>query len=267
MNTEALGLLTTGSVTVLGRLPHSSNYTFLVLVSPRDGGADAVPSENGSPPFVPPTSLDATLFAEAEPGCQVAVYKPGDGERPLWDFPGGLYKREIASYRLSSALGWDIVPETVARDDAPLGPGSLQRFVDADFETHYFHLAEEERFHDALVTVAVFDVLVNNTDRKAGHLLLDADERIWAIDNGLAFHEESKLRTVIWDFAGEPIPDHLIASIASVAEGDGALLDPLVPYLDAREIAALGGRARSLLRTGRMPSIQPGERPYPWPII
>ncbi len=135
-----------------------------------------------------------------------AVYKPASGERPLWDFPDGLYRREVAAYELSEALGWQLVPMTIERDEAPMGTGSLQWFVDADFEQHYFTLIEDERWWPQLERICAFDILANNTDRKSGHCLVDTDGHIWAIDNGLSFHAEFKLRTVIWEFGGEPIP-------------------------------------------------------------
>ena len=128
------------------------------------------------------------------------------GERPLWDFPTGLFKREVAAYELSEALGWGLVPRTVLRAEGPLGEGSLQEFVDADFEQHYFTLYEDEQYHDQLRAICAFDLLANNTDRKSGHCLLGRDGRIYAIDNGLSFHHEFKLRTVIWEFGGEPVP-------------------------------------------------------------
>ena len=134
-----------------------------------------------------------------------AVYKPGRAERPLWDFPDGLYRREVAAYELAEALGWGLVPETVTRLDGPLDAGSLQRFVDADFEQHYFTLLEMDAHRPALKRMATFDVIANNADRKGGHCLLDAEGRVWGIDHGLCFHSEPKLRTVIWDFAGEAL--------------------------------------------------------------
>ena len=149
------------------------------------------------------------LFDDADTARPVA------GERPLWDFPEGLYRREVAAYELSVALGWDCIPATVERDDV-LGVGSLQRFVEADFSRHYFVLRDEERHDDQLLRMGVFDLLANNTDRKGGHVLVDADDHIWGIDNGLCFSTEARLRTVIWDFAGEPIPDDLMDAVATL---------------------------------------------------
>ncbi len=226
-------LLVEGAIEVMGRMPWSSNATMLVTV--RDGEAEAR-----------------------------AVYKPGRGERPLHDFPPGLYLRELAAYELSAWLGWHLVPATVLRRDAPLGPGSLQRFVEADFEAHYFTLYEDPDFHDQLRTVCLFDLLANNTDRKGGHCLLDADGRIWAIDNGLSFHHQFKLRTVIWEFAGEAIPEHLLADVARLAD-DGPP-PALVPLLDTFELDALLARARAILADPSFPVDTTGHR-YPWPLV
>jgi uncharacterized repeat protein (TIGR03843 family) len=228
----ALGLLTRGEITVKGRLPWSSNATFLVAV---------------------------TLDGESG----LAVYKPGRGERPLWDFPPRLYRREVAAWHLSEALGWGLVPLTVERD-GPLGEGSLQRFVRADFDRHYFMLREDDTLRPQLERVCVFDVLANNADRKGGHCLLDEDAHIWAIDNGLTFHVEPKLRTVIWDFAGEPIPASLLDDVRRAL---GARVPaPLAALLAREERAALLARARALLDAGRFPE-ERGGRDYPWPLV
>jgi len=191
-----------------------------------------------------------------------AIYKPGRGERPLWDFPGGLYRREIAAYRLSDALGWNIVPETVLRRDGPLGEGSLQRFVDADFSEHYFTLLEHEEHRDQLRRMAVFDLLANNADRKSGHCLLTADGHIWGIDHGVCFHDEPKLRTVIWDFAGEPIDDEWRADVERLVD-EPPLLDDL---LSPPEVAAFSRRVAAVAKLRRLPD-PAGDRPYPWPLV
>ena len=156
-------------MTVLGQILSSSNYAFLARVD--DGELQAL-----------------------------AVYKPRRGEVPLWDFaPGTLCMREVAAYVLSHALGWPLIPPTVLRDGS-YGPGVVQLYIEADVDAHYFTFREERRAD--LVPVALFDIVTNNADRKGGHLLLDRDSRIWAIDHALTFHAEPKLRTVIWDFAG-----------------------------------------------------------------
>jgi uncharacterized repeat protein (TIGR03843 family) len=231
----ALAVLANGEIELRGRMPWSSNATFLVTVS--DG--------------------DTTM---------PAVYKPGQGERPLWDFPDGLYLREVAAYRLSEALGWGLVPETVLREDGPLGAGSLQRFVPADFREHYFTLLEQPRHHRSLQSIATYDMVANNADRKSGHCLLGEDDRIWAIDNGLCFKVQADLRTVIWDFAGRPIPDELVADLDDLATGalDLSLLDEL---LAPAEIAAIRKRAAATVRTVTFPSPDHSPRAYPWPLV
>jgi uncharacterized repeat protein (TIGR03843 family) len=226
-------VLTLGELDVRGRMPWSSNATFLA---------------------------EARLEGVSLP----CVYKPLRGERPLWDFPDGLYRREVAAHELSELLGWGIVPLTVARPDGPLGEGSVQLFVDADFEQHYFTLYEDPRTHEQLRTICAFDVLANNTDRKSGHCLLGRDGRIWAIDNGLSFHVEWKLRTVIWEFGGEPVPPALLADAARVA--DGELPESLASLLTPAEREALRARARILVDDGHFPVDRTGRR-YPWPLV
>ena len=215
-----------------GRLPWSSNATFLVEIT-----------------------LNGTVGH--------AVYKPGRGERPLWDFPPAIYRREIAAYVLSEALGWGLVPLTIERE-GPLGDGSLQRFIDADFEQHYFTIREDASRHDRLRSICVFDLLANNADRKSGHCLLGPDDHIYAIDNGLTFHVEPKLRTVIWDFAGEPIPRALLAAIEGLL--DAGLPEALAALLSADEQRVLGARGKALARAKRFPKDASGAR-YPGPIV
>jgi uncharacterized repeat protein (TIGR03843 family) len=226
-------ILTTGELELLGRMPWSSNATFLV-----EG------------------CLDDTRTR--------AIYKPRRGEQPLWDFPNGLYQREVASYELSQALGWDLVPLTISRDDGPLGIGSLQRFVDADFAQHYFTLLDDERHHEAFRRLCAFDIVSNNTDRKSGHVLIDRDGHIWAIDNGLSFHAEFKLRTVIWDFAGEEIPLAVLADVQRFV--DDGLPAALALLLDPFERDATLTRARALLSERHFPVDTTGRR-HPWPLV
>ena len=148
---------------------------------------------------------------------ELAIYKPVRGERPLWDFPSGLARREVAAYELSTALGWDVVPPTVLRD-GPHGEGSVQRFIDADFSEHYFTLREDGTHDDAFRRLCAFDLVANSADRKGGHCLIDAEGHIWAIDNGLSFHQEFKVRTVIWDYAGERLPDDVAADLQALVD-------------------------------------------------
>ena len=194
-----------------------------------------------------------------------AVYKPERGERPLWDYEGGLWRREIATYLVSDALGWDLVPETVARFDAPMGQGSLQRFVDdADFEQHYFTLYEEPANHDRLRQMCVFDLVINNGDRKGGHCLITSDGDIFGVDHGLTFQTAPRLRTVIWEFGGQPIPDVWRADLVRVADDELALLDEL---LAPDEVAAFRRRARAVSDLRCIPQVSEEYRHYPWPYV
>ena len=230
---RVLTLLAEGDVEVVGRMPWSSNRTFLVMCG-----------------------LEGEELA--------AIYKPGRGERHLWDFPEGIYRREAAAYALSDALGWDVVPETVVRHDGPFGEGSYQRFVPADFSQHHFTLVEDPAHHDRLRTIAAFDVVANNADRKSGHCLLGEDGTVWAIDNGLSFHREPKLRTVIWEFAGELLPASLCAGLTALAERFPPRAGSL---LSEAEVRATLRRAKVLLEEGRFPEPDPDRYHYPWPLV
>jgi hypothetical protein len=228
-------VLTEGEMEVHGRIAGSSNATLLVTCRLHD---------------------DELL----------AVYKPCKGERPLWDFPGGLYRREVAAFVLSEALGWGLVPETVLRLEGPFGEGSVQRFVHEDGTSHYFTLRDEPTWHPVLRRLCAFDVVANNADRKSGHVLL-AEERLWAIDNGLCFNEHDKLRTVIWDFGGDPLTAEELHALQQLA-GDGppqALRDLLTPD----ELAATMDRASWLVHLERLPElVDDGDwPPYPWPLV
>ncbi len=192
-----------------------------------------------------------------------AIYKPLRGERPLWDYPSGLYRREVAVYVVSEALGWGIVPETVVREDGPFGEGSLQRFVPAHFQEHYFTMLERPELHDALKTICLFDLVVNNGDRKSGHCLLGDDGRIWGIDHGLCLHDEPKLRTVIWDFAGQPAPPERVDDLARLAV---APPPELAGLLAPEEINALTNRAAAVVRRPVYPRVT-SARAYPWPLV
>ena len=212
-----------------------------------------------------PWSSNATYLCEVRCGDEVvrAIYKPRRGERPLWDFPSGLDHREVAAYELSEALGWDLVPFTILRD-GPLGSGSVQLFIDADFEQHYFTLYEDEENHDQLRKMCAFDLVGNNTDRKSGHCLLGLDGRIRGIDHGLMFHHEFKLRTVIWEFGGELVPDHILVAVEQLAATE--LPDPLARLLDPFERDAVRARAEALVRARCFPIDETGRR-YPWPLV
>src|SRR3990170_6809644 len=219
---KILKYLATGDITVIGQFTWGSNYTFLTKVS-GDG-------------------------SEFE-----AVYKPQRGERPLWDFPAeSLAGREVAAFLVSEALGWDLVPPTVFREDGPLGAGSLQHHVPHDPEQHYFTFDRKTR--KRLRQVAAFDLLVNNADRKGGHIMLGDEGKLWLIDHGISFHAEPKLRTVVWDFVGEDFTDDLLQDLLrlqSQLTPNSALLSALAPYLHEDELAALEARLAQLLAERR----------------
>jgi hypothetical protein len=209
------------------------------------------------------SSNNALLCRARTPGApeMLVVYKPGRGERPLWDFPPGLYKREIAAYRVCAAAGWDLVPETVLRD-GPYGEGAVQRFVRHDPDQHYLTSMPERA--DDFRLVAALDVAMNNADRKSGHCLIEEGTGLLRIvDHGLCFHIEPKLRTVIWEFMDEPLS-------TEAAAGLQRLLDTppdLTGLLDPAEIELVSARARSLLQAGRYPR-PPEDRPaVPWPLV
>lgn len=203
-----------------------------------------------------------------ESGEVHAVYKPQRGERPLWDFPPGtLAARERAAYLVSEAAGWVLVPPTVLRSDAPLGPGSLQLFIDHDPETHYFTLMNDRL--DDFAAFAAFDAVINNADRKSGHVLADDQGRLWAVDHGLTFHVEDKLRTVIWAFADESLTPEVrrtLEALGTELSDDGTLGAELSGILTAEETAATLARVETLLVEDRFPA-PGGDRPLPWPLI
>ncbi len=228
-------VLAGGELEVLGLLPRSSNYTFLARASAGE---------------------DSTLV----------VYKPRRGETPLWDFPEGtLCQREVAAYVVARALGWPEVPPTLMRD-GPEGEGSVQLFVEFDPAQHYFTMFEERP--DDFRRIAAFDMVVNNADRKSGHCLCSTDDRVFVVDHGVCFSTEPKLRTVIWDFAGEPIPPELREDARRVAAGlaGGDLRAELAGLLDEAEIDATARRALAVAEAERFPH-PTGGRPYPWPPV
>jgi uncharacterized repeat protein (TIGR03843 family) len=242
---EVLQLLQNGTVEIEGLLPWSSNYTFLVRVCDR-------PIEVG------------------------AVYKPQRGERPLWDFPQGtLCQRERAAFLVSEALGWHVVPPTVLRE-APHGPGTIQLFIEHNPERHYFAIEGDALYRPQLQKITLLDVVINNADRKAGHVLLEeapgSEEpcRLWGIDHGICFHVDPKLRTVIWEFGGSPIPESLkedLRSLRTLLEDEKAeLRAELGQLLSAAEIEALRKRLNRLIDRASFPQPGPG-RHYPWPPV
>lgn len=232
---RALELLREGTLETLGRMPYSSNATFLMDV-------------------------------EHEGLRAQAIYKPHRGERPLWDFPSGLYQREVAAFLIADDLGWDVVPPTVVRHDAPLDVGSLQLFMPSTFEEHYFTIHERTDAHDdEFRRICALDIVINNTDRKSGHCLLGKDGRIWAIDHGIAFHQQFKLRTVLWDFEDEPLPDDIQTALWRFLER--GIPDTVCELLDPFERDALLGRTKALATAGRFPSDDSGGHRYPWPLV
>ena len=250
-NEETLTVLKDGKVTVQGEFLWGSNYTFLVQV-------------------------------EHEGTSVQAVYKPTRGERPLWDFPvASLANREVAAYLVSEALGWELVPPTTFRRKGPIGAGSIQLYIEHDPEYHYFTFQEEDQ--ERLRPAAVFDLLINNADRKGSHILIDPQNHIWLIDHGVCFHMEDKLRTVIWDFAGERLPEDLCSDLhefhrklipqaGSGLDGErkgkpSELATNLARYLSNEEINALAERTEALIKSGIFPPPNPYRRPYPWPQL
>jgi uncharacterized repeat protein (TIGR03843 family) len=198
-----------------------------------------------------------------------AVYKPQRGERSLWDFPDGtLCYREVLAYHVSQALGWELVPATVLRD-GPHGIGSVQLFIEHDPAINFFTL--DDSFNDQLQRFAAFDAVINNADRKGGHLLLDAQNKLWGIDHGLAFHSAPKLRTVIWEFERQPIPEPLLESLASLQNDilckAAPWIDLMQSWLSANEISALVRRIEKLLTTRVFPSPSGHGPSYPWPPV
>ncbi|MBZ0307055.1 MAG: SCO1664 family protein [Anaerolineae bacterium] len=235
---DILTLLKKGEMSLAqGRLRWSSNHTFLVEI----------------------------CMGETR---TKAIYKPRRGERPLWDFPDGtLCNREVAAYLVSEAIGWQIVPPTVMREGF-YGAGSVQLFVEHDPEITYFNLGDY--FIPQIQRFAAFDVIVNNADRKGGHCLLDKNLKIWGIDHGICFHTAPKLRTVIWDFAGQPLPDDLKARIQqfqqTICDSKNELMQQLASLLSPQEANALMNRTQRLLHLSKFP--QPGNGPsYPWPPV
>ena len=246
---NAPDVLRDGIMSIDGRMPWSSNATFLVTLSSE--GSERVEE------------------ALAAGRAVKAIYKPHKGERPLWDFPSGLYQREVAMYELAAFLEWDVIPRTVLRE-GEFGIGSVQLFVDADFDQHYFTLMEAIGERKALLpslrTLATLDLLANNADRKSGHVLVDANNGIWGIDHGLCFHEEFKLRTVMWDFAGDRIPKDLSSTITRLADATPGSLGALDELLDGEEIRVLIERARKLVRKPTFPAPH-SDYAYPWPMV
>jgi len=221
-----------GDYEIKGQFTFGSNYTFLVTVRHND---------------------------EEYP----AVYKPLRGEQPLWDFPENtLAGREVAAYLVSEHLGFNIVPFTTLRKDGPFGTGSLQQFIEYDPEYHYFSFSEEDR--QLLKPVVLFDWLCNNADRKGSHVFFEnGTHKLYAIDHGICFHEDDKLRTVLWDFSGQKIPQELLTPLSTIKN----VLPSLEPYLTSPERSALCSRAEAIAKKGVFPRQPRDRRAMPWPPL
>ncbi|MFY1631986.1 SCO1664 family protein [Solwaraspora sp. WMMB335] len=258
--TDALRLLRTGTMEIEGRLVDASNATLRGVV--------------------------------AADGERVrCVYKPVRGERPLWDFPDGtLAGREVSAYLVAEALGWPLVPPTVLRD-GPFGPGACQLWIDeppdavplVDFvpaarvpvgwlpvaaardetgEPYALAHADDPR----LARMAVFDVLVNNADRKGSHVLTGPDGAVYGVDHGLCFHVDDKLRTVLWGWSGRPLPVGTEPALRQLADALAASTrDELAAWLTTAELAQLTARVEDLLAAGSFPQPPPQRNVLPWP--
>ena len=209
-----------------------------------------------------PVGSNYTFLASLKLGDEdaQAIYKPRDGEVPLWDFPKGtLYKREYGAYLLSQTLGWDFIPRTIVRD-GPYGIGSVQQYVEHDPRMNYYTLSEADA--DELRMIACFDLVANNTDRKANHVLVDGDGKLWGIDQALTFHADTKIRTVIWDFGGEPIPDTYLVQLAELVghmDNPKGELEELLELLLPEEVQAFRKRIEWVLTERAYPGL-PGRR-------
>lgn len=235
---DVLEILTHGKLELKGQFVLGSNYSFLAAIDHKGRKLKA-------------------------------VYKPRKGEMPLYDFPSdSLAAREVAAFALSEALGWDFVPPTVIHRRAPFGAGSLQEFIPHNPEDTYFSFDEATR--ERLRQVAFFDLIINNADRKGSHILLDRKGNFKLIDHGLCFHSDPKLRTVIWDFSGQAIPEPLISDVQKLADmltEPGPLLSDLAQLLLPEEIQALARRVRELIEAPVFPMPDPERRPFPWPLV
>jgi len=214
------------------RMPYSSNATFLVSI----------------------TLQDKTVQA---------IYKPMRGEKPLWDFAPGLHRREVAAYRLSETMGLNCVPPTVLRD-GPNGEGSVQLLIEANPDEHYFTLFEQRQdLHDQFRAMCALDIVANNTDRKSGHVLVDKDQHVWGIDHGLCFAEDFKIRTVIWEFGGEVLPESIREAVEPLITNVPLEVATL---LTTQEVLAISERAKWLIDGAAFP-VDPSGRHYPWPLV
>jgi uncharacterized repeat protein (TIGR03843 family) len=258
---DALTLLTTGTLEIAGRVLDASNTTLFAKVA-----------------------LDG-----AEAAC---VYKPVRGERPLWDFPDGtLAGREVSAYLVSAATGWELIPPTVLRS-GPLGPGMCQLWIDTMETDTLIDIVPRRKLpagwhavlegyaeggspvivahadDERLRRLTVLDAVLNNADRKGGHLLLQEDGHLYGVDHGVTFHVEDKLRTILWGWSGKPIPDEDVEVLTKLrADLDGDLGAMLAEHLTRREVAATRTRVQRLLKSGCFPEPHHGWPPVPWPAF
>jgi len=232
--------LQNGALTLVGQALRGSNSTFLTQVADTNSSVQA-------------------------------IYKPSRGERPLWDFPDfTLAQREVAAYIVSYLLGWNLVPPTVFRvQPAVYGKGSLQLFIDHDPTLHYLNAPINDQ--NLFMKIAIFDLLINNADRKSGHVIFDLENKPWLIDHGLCFNYEFKHRTVIWDFAGLLIPDDLKSEIQKfilkLQSGRLRLVRKLNMLLSELEVTSMINRGLYLIDQAEFPHPEPNRRSYPWPPI
>jgi uncharacterized repeat protein (TIGR03843 family) len=231
---DALDLLSNAEFSAARLIPWGSNYSFAVALEMDDGRT------------------------------QLAIYKPRAGEAPLYDFPEGtLYRRELAAYLFSRWAGWNLVPPTVIRD-GPHGVGSVQLYVQPNAERQDQHDFWSSRDPD-IERMVLFDHIVNNADRKISHCLRDTNGKVWGIDHGLTFNREPKLRTVLWQFVGEPISAPLRQELANLEGRVEELYDTLGDVIDRREIDALVGRISRFTNYGCYPALNPRRNvPYGW---
>jgi uncharacterized repeat protein (TIGR03843 family) len=261
--------LSAAPLEIVGRFTDASNATLLARLTDRDPRPlDALRDELGREPGI----------EDLDPG-DLVVYKPRDGERPLWDYPAGtLHRREVAAALVDRAMGADLIPDTVLRDEAPYGPGSVQRFVPHDPELHYFSVREpaldgqDAALRSRLLMLASLDLVVDNADRKGGHVLIELGaaplaERVRAVDHGVTFNVEDKHRTVVWDLATEPIGDEVSVALERLLGAlTGGLGERLSTLLSEEETQVTVRRAQALLAAGVLPE-PVGPRPFPWPLL
>lgn len=233
---EKIFFLTTADILQVDPIYNGSNYVFLVLL------------EN--------TDLNKFL----------AVYKPMDGLRDLYDFnTDTLPTRELAAFKLDQILEWGIIPPMIIRD-GPYGLGSFQEYIYHDTDKNYFHFIEHSINHESLLKLAIFDIIINNADRKGGHIIQDSNDKIWGIDNALSFHYEEKLRTVIWDFAENRISNNLLSDLKKLNKEIQSDQCELVKLLNYQEILSLKTRIEKLIDNPELPNIYPW-RCWPLPLI